>query len=122
MYKNLTAGLLFLAMGLNTATQAHAENRCEQLLGIKKNAKLSNSKDFISEILKTKDPVQVIKLVVARYPEMTWLTGSVNATPEGKGTAIESKSISEQLFGQKHIEFDRTATGILLLKWIIEDN
>jgi hypothetical protein len=58
--------------------------------------------------------------VLAAYPEMAWLTGDVNATPEGIATVGQAASLSEQLFNKKHIEFDRTAVGMMVLKWIIK--
>jgi len=53
------------------------------------------------------------------FIELSWLTGAVNATPEGQSTA--TGNLSTQLFGALHIEFDRTAVGMLVLHWLLED-
>jgi hypothetical protein len=58
--------------------------------------------------------------VLAAYPEMAWLTGDVNATPEGVAISGQATCLSEQLFGKKHIEFDRTAVGVMVLNWILK--
>jgi len=73
---------------------------------------------FINKFLKTENPMDSARLFMKRYPELNWLTGSVNATPEG--VAKSSKSVSEALFGKQHIEFDRTLTGIESLKWVLK--
>jgi hypothetical protein len=78
--------------------------------------------EFIGKFLALKSPEEIIRLAMQRYPELTWLTGSVNATPGREGTATQAKSLSETIFGAKHIEFDRTATGILLLKTLIRED
>jgi hypothetical protein len=60
--------------------------------------------------------------VMRAYPEMMKLTGQVNATPDGLKGAIGNESISKRLFGQQHIEFDRTSVGLLTMKWVLENN
>lgn len=63
---------------------------------------------------------EVMEVVTKYYPEMTWLTGDVNATPE-KTVATEGLStVSERLFGVKHSEFDRTAVGIMTFLWVLK--
>ncbi|MBI4236908.1 MAG: hypothetical protein HY696_00645 [Deltaproteobacteria bacterium] len=64
-----------------------------------------------------------VRVVVAEYPEMGWLTGSVSATPElgGYEQATGTKAfVSERLFGTKHVEFDRTALGIMTFLWVLK--
>lgn len=56
--------------------------------------------------------------LVENYPELAWLTGAVDATPEASINA-EGKTLSERAFGARHIELDRTLVGILVLKWIL---
>src|SRR3954469_19497268 len=65
--------------------------------------------------------LDLIERVRQIYPEMTWLTGEVHATPEGLASAGESASPSRRIFGQMHIEFDRTANGIAFLAWVLGD-
>lgn len=45
---------------------------------------------------------------IEKYPELLWLTGEVNATPEGINTKDD-----------KYKEYNRTMLSIELLKWII---
>ncbi len=62
--------------------------------------------------------LEFIRQIVQHYPEMKFLAGEVNATPEGKAT--DGKSIGEDLFEadkNQLIEFNRTAAGLLVLKW-----
>lgn len=60
----------------------------------------------------------VLLAVTQLYPEMVKLAGKVQATPEGiTGSFVESPS--KKLFGEQHIEFDRTAVGILAMKWVL---
>lgn len=65
------------------------------------------------------EPTAAAKLF-ERMPELLLLAGAVQATPEGAGSG--KGSISEKIFGQKHIEFDRTAVGISVLNWILQDD
>ncbi|MBQ8887537.1 MAG: hypothetical protein IJY61_07555, partial [Candidatus Gastranaerophilales bacterium] len=83
--------------------------------------KAKETKQFIQQFLSEKDVEKSTKMLLQRYPELSWLTGSVNATPEGNNTN-KSSSISETLFGEKHIEFDRTIVGIECLKSVLNDN
>jgi len=59
------------------------------------------------------------KILCERYPELKWLTGKTHVTPEG---IIEDrdKPLSVQLFGEKHIEFDKTLVSIFCLFWLLE--
>lgn len=43
-----------------------------------------------------------------KYPELLWLTGDVNATPEGANAKDD-----------KYKEYNRTMLSIELLKWVI---
>lgn len=53
------------------------------------------------------------------YPELNWLTGSVDATPDGVPQP-DKDSPSLRTFGKKHIEFDRTALGLHALSWALK--
>lgn len=46
------------------------------------------------------------------------MAGKVHATPEGIVGAV-TESPSKKMFGEQHIEFDRTAVGILAMKWVL---
>jgi hypothetical protein len=63
----------------------------------------------ISEIAKMKDFQAnigpIVKDLCARYPEIVWLTSKTNVTPEG--IVSKDQKISQQLFGETHIEFDK---------------
>ncbi|HEV3157280.1 MAG TPA: hypothetical protein VGZ00_08035 [Candidatus Baltobacteraceae bacterium] len=59
-----------------------------------------------------------ISTILQEYPEMGWLAGSIHGTPEGKVDA-SAPTISQRIFGEKQIEFDRTAVGILVLDWVL---
>ena len=77
-----------------------------------------NTKLFVDKFLNSKDSVEMTQILLERYPELYWLTGDVNATPEWQ-TSNEASSVSEKMFGQKHIEFDRTIVGIECLKHVM---
>lgn len=62
--------------------------------------------------------IATVRFFCEKYPEMNWLTGSVNATPEGIVEKDNEQSISKSLFKETHMEFDRTAVGCLCLKWV----
>ena len=94
---------------------------------------------FVSALMAAQSQTDMTRILLERYPELNWLTGAVDATPEGQVAAgqvaagqvaagqaaagqvaaIRDKSPSETFFGEKHIEFDRSVTGIFLLKWIL---
>ncbi len=101
---------------------------CESLLSSASEGaaqgKLLSASEFVRQFLDTKEPLESARMLLARYPELAWLTGAVDATPELQpaGGATPSASLSEQLFGQKHIELDRSLVGILLLKWVLTRN
>jgi hypothetical protein len=60
-----------------------------------------------------------VKKYLEEYPEILWLADAdVRKTEEGEATL--QGSYSEQLFGQKFIEFDRTLMTIRCLKLILE--
>ena len=59
--------------------------------------------------------------VTAAHPEMRRLTEPVKGSPESQMVDNEH-SPSKRLFAKQHIEFDRTAVGILALKWTLSDN
>ena len=64
---------------------------------------------------------QFLAFVHRTYPEMRRLTEPVKASPEAQMVFYED-SPSKLLFGKQHIEFDRTAVGILSLKWVISND
>lgn len=68
-----------------------------------------------------KAEVTFLDELMKKSPELTWLTGEVEATPDGQALA-NGTFPSEYYFGKKHVEFDRTINGILALKWIIDNN
>ena len=56
---------------------------------------------------------------VRQHPEILWLADSnVRKTEEGQATL--QGTYSEQLFGQKYVEFDRTIMTIHCLKLILD--
>lgn len=62
---------------------------------------------------------QWVEKCVEQHPETLWLAdANVRKTEEGKATLQET--YSEQLFGQKYIEFDRTIMTIQCLKLILD--
>ncbi len=83
--------------------------------------KIMDTSHFVNEFLKEDILLKSAKQLIDRYPELKWLTGNVNATPEGKMTN-NINSISENLFGNKHIEFDRTIVGINCLKQVLNND
>ncbi len=63
--------------------------------------------------------VEWVRATIAQYPEIQWLADSeVRATQEGIASA--SQSYSEQIFGKKFIEFDRTLMTLSVLRWVVE--
>lgn len=63
--------------------------------------------------------IQWVEQCVDQHPEILWLADShVQKTEEG--LANLDASYSEQLFGQKYVEFDRTITSIHCLKLILD--
>lgn len=77
----------------------------------------------IAEFITAKTPLDKIQAVVTHYPEMAWLTGRINTTPEQHSQAGPGKTIGEILFNAPKndlIEFNRTAVGILTLDWILK--
>lgn len=71
--------------------------------------------------MKEENPVTTAKMLVQRFPELKLLAGNVNETPEGKinGTG---RFVSEKLFDEKHVEFDRTFASIQCLKQVLNDD
>ncbi|MCY3974687.1 MAG: hypothetical protein OXF02_03990 [Simkaniaceae bacterium] len=63
--------------------------------------------------------VDRVRLCVERYPEILWLADEhVRVTEEARATSRDS--YSEQLFGKKYIEFDRTVMTLHCLKLILD--
>ncbi len=64
---------------------------------------------------------EFLKSINSSYPEMARLTEAVRASPESHAISNEY-SPSKKLFGKQHIEFDRTAVGILAVKWVLAND
>lgn len=62
---------------------------------------------------------QWVEECVKQHPEILWLADS-NVRQTEEGQAIIQGSYSEQLFGQKFVEFDRTIMTIHCLKLILD--
>ncbi len=62
---------------------------------------------------------QWVEQCLAQHPEIIWLA-DVNARKTEEGQASLQGTYSEQLFGQKYIEFDRTIMTIHCLKLLLE--
>lgn len=63
--------------------------------------------------------IEWVKKCIQQYPEVLWLADvEVRKTEEGQAT--EQSPYSEQLFGQKFIEFDRTIMTLRCLKLILD--
>ncbi len=83
----------------------------------------SSSSDLTAHIQpivssKVKD-IDWVRLCIKQYPEVLWLADeNVRITEEGKATS--QGSYSEQLFGKKFIEFDRTIMTLHCLKLILD--
>ena len=130
---NINQNTNYIAFGINNKNKNNNEQKVllqETDLNLLSTSELGKTcvvdrtketKQFIREFLSEKDIEKSTKMLLERYPELSWLTGSVNATPEGNNTN-KSSSISETLFGEKHIEFDRTIVGIECLKSVLNDN
>mmetsp|Transcript_24901 Transcript_24901/g.34862 ORF Transcript_24901/g.34862 Transcript_24901/m.34862 type:complete len:503 (+) Transcript_24901:94-1602(+) len=56
-----------------------------------------------------------------RYHEITWLSQKTHVTPEGI-VGKQTNKISEQMFGEAHIEFDKTIVSIFCLFWVHEND
>ncbi|MFI5334748.1 MAG: hypothetical protein ACHQT8_06280 [Chlamydiales bacterium] len=60
-----------------------------------------------------------VEKCVEQHPEILWLA-DLNVRKTEEGQASLQGTYSEQLFGQKYIEFDRTIMTILCLKLILD--
>lgn len=67
------------------------------------------------------DPVKILELIIRRYPEMEWLTGKAQASPEYGEYNLNGKTLGEYLYpnldSETLVEFNRTAIGILTFVW-----
>lgn len=62
---------------------------------------------------------QWVEKCIEQHPEVLWMAdGNVRKTEEGQ--AVSNRPYSEQLFGQKFIEFDRTIMTIRCMKLILD--
>lgn len=64
---------------------------------------------------------EFMAFIKSSYPEITRLTEAVRGGPESQKVDNEH-SPSKRLFGTQHIEFDRTAVGILAVKWTLAND
>jgi len=79
----------------------------------------SSSKECLPVIFSEVKGIEWVKKCIQQYPEILWLANAkVRKTEEGLAT--EKSLYSEQLFGQKFIEFDRTIMTIRCLQLIID--
>jgi hypothetical protein len=70
----------------------------------------------------TLTPLEYISELNERYPELSWLTGDVNATPEASVASDGKAKIGETLYPNLEVkslvEFERTAVGLVLLEHV----
>ena len=70
--------------------------------------------------------ITFLQETVAKYPEMAWLTGDVQATPEASVEAEDGKTFGEVLFSGADkaslTELNRTAVGLATLYWVLKDD
>lgn len=108
MYKTKKLGLYLLA-GTLLATS----------LGLYANKNPTSSQNLQPVTCSKMQGIAWVQQCVERYPEILWLADvKVRKTEEARAT-VEG-SYSEQLFGQKFIEFDRTVMTLRCLQWILD--
>ncbi|MCB1178294.1 MAG: hypothetical protein KDK36_11985, partial [Leptospiraceae bacterium] len=85
-----------------------------------------NFNDLIEKALNSPNSLEIIQTVTNHYPEMRWLTGNTNSTPEAgfdsEGKATYGEQIFPNLDKNLLIEFNRTAVGILILQWVFQND
>ncbi|KAF3362561.1 hypothetical protein PHSC3_000799 [Chlamydiales bacterium STE3] len=80
---------------------------------------ISFHKTFQPATLSELQGVEWVKKCVLQYPEIHWLANvEVRKTEEGQATA--QSPYSEQLFGQKFVEFDRTIMTLRCLQLVLD--
>lgn len=71
-------------------------------------------------------PLEIVRKLTEQYPELVWLTGATDATPEAGGPSSAEGTFGSQLFPnldkKNLVEFDRTVVGILTLLWTLDDD
>lgn len=72
-----------------------------------------------SSVQVEKLPVERVRECVDQYPEVLWLADA-NVRKTEEGTGAHSGTYSEQLFGQKYVEFDRTIMTLHCLKLVLD--
>jgi hypothetical protein len=83
------------------------------------NLKTPPSKEFQPITSSKAQGVEWVRKCVDQYPEILWLADDdVRKTEEGQATS--KASYSEQLFGKKFIEFDRTIMTLRCLQLILD--
>ncbi len=75
----------------------------------------------LTAFLQETDITTSAKILISMYPELLWLTHNVETTPEGSA-ASANNTLSGQLFGQTHVEFERTLAGITYLKHVLNND
>ncbi len=79
--------------------------------------------EFVAKIgLSPLSDIDFLKGIHQFKPDILWLTEETTSTPELPPSNPSSKFPSELFFGKKHDEYDRTAVGLLALKWVLENN
>jgi len=56
-----------------------------------------------------------------RYPEIIWLSEKTHVTPEGIKSSTDDK-ISVKMFGESHVEFDKTVVSVFCLFWVLKND
>lgn len=80
------------------------------------------NKESLVERMKGTDQ-EFLAFINEKYPELARLTEPVKASPDGGAQQLNNvHSPSLSLFGKQHIEYDRTAVGLLAVKWVISNN
>ena len=102
-----------------------------EIAGNKKEISISDLKPdspekFIARFLNSRNPIEAIKFIIKNYPEMQWLTKDTNATPEMEIGNDKKITLGEQIYPNfkkdNLTEFNRTAVGILVLQWILQND
>jgi predicted transcriptional regulator YdeE len=108
MRKGVKLGLLLLGGAISTSLALYA------------NEDKPSSSTFVKPIIFSPiDGKEWVEKCVEQHPEILWLAdANVRKTEEGQATL--QGTYSEQLFGQKYIEFDRTIMTIQCLKLILD--
>jgi len=77
------------------------------------------SKQYQPVVFSEVKGIEWVKKCIQQYPEILWLADAEVRKIE-EGLATKKSPYSEQLFGQKFIEFDRTIMKIRCLQLILD--